>query len=195
MPNRQQALFLDRDGIINVDHGYVGKIEDFEFMDGIFELVRSANELGYLPVVITNQSGIGRGYFSEEAFLSLTEFMKKRFHQERASLDHVYYCPYHPEAAVERYREKHPGRKPEPGMYLEAATDLNLDLVHSVAIGDQWRDVIAAHRAGVRDLLIVGEPKNPGNPPDFPVARAKDLFAARDWLVSITQSTHDAKHI
>ena len=134
------ALFLDRDGVINLDKGYVGRVEDFEFLPGIFELARFAvHELGWPLVVVSNQSGIGRGYFDEDAYQRLTDWMCERFRAEQAPIARVYHCPYHPTHGIGAYRADHDWRKPKPGMILQAATDLNLDLSRSVLIGDKFR--------------------------------------------------------
>ncbi len=145
-----RALFLDRDGTINVDHGYVHRIEQFEFVPGIFELVRFAvHELGWPVIVTTNQSGIGRGYFSEADFEALTRWMCERFAAENAPLTRIYHCPYHPRHGIGAYRIDHPWRKPKPGMMLQAAADYGIDLGKSVAIGDSARDIEAAETAGI----------------------------------------------
>ncbi len=150
----QNALFLDRDGVINVDHDYVHRIEDFEFVPGIFDLTRFAtHELGWPIVVVTNQSGIGRGYFDEAAFQALTAWMLERFSAAGTPLARVYHCPYHPEHGVGAYRQDHPWRKPKPGMILQAAADLDLDLGRSVMIGDRPPDMEAGAAAGV-GLLV-----------------------------------------
>lgn len=155
---RRPALFLDRDGVINVDHGYVHRPEDFEFMPGIFELVRAANERGYLVVVVTNQAGIGRGYYSEAQFLSLTDWMKERFKAEGTFIDAVYFCPFHPEHGIGEYRRESEYRKPGPGMLLQAEKDWNIDLVKSVMLGDKPSDMAAAQAAGVGTLLHLLSP-------------------------------------
>lgn len=147
------ALFLDRDGVINVDHGYVHRPENFEFMPGIFKLVRAANERGYLVVVVTNQAGIGRGYYSEAQFLLLTDWMKERFKAEGARIDAVYFCPFHPEHGVGEYRRESECRKPGPGMLLQAKKDLNVDLIKSILVGDKPSDIAAGKAAGVGTLL------------------------------------------
>jgi D-glycero-D-manno-heptose 1,7-bisphosphate phosphatase len=144
------ALFLDRDGVINVDRGYVHRVEDFVFVPGIFDLARCAvQELGWRLIVATNQSGIGRGYFDEAAFQALTAWMCERFRAEGAPITRVYHCPYHPEAGIGAYRQDHPWRKPQPGMILQAAKDFALDLPHSALVGDKPDDMEAAAAAGV----------------------------------------------
>jgi len=148
MPRR--ALFLDRDGVINVDHGYVHRVDRFEFVPGIFDLVRFwTNDLQQPVVVATNQSGIGRGYFDERAYADLTDWMRERFAAERAPIARVYHCPYHPQHGVGEYRRDHPWRKPNPGMFLQAASDLDLDLAQSALVGDRMSDIAAAVAAGI----------------------------------------------
>src|SRR5260221_5408351 len=150
------ALFLDRDGIINVDHGYVHRIEQFEFVRGIFELARFAvHELGWPVIVTTNQSGIGRGYFSETDFNVLTRWMCERFAAENAPITHVYHCPYHAEHGIGAYRIDHPWRKPKPGMILQGAADYDIDLAGSAALGDTTDDIAAAEAAGVGLCLLL----------------------------------------
>jgi D-glycero-D-manno-heptose 1,7-bisphosphate phosphatase len=144
------ALFIDRDGIVNVDRGYVFRIDQFEFVPGIFELVRFAvSSLRWPVVVVTNQSGIGRGYFDEQVFEALTERMCDRFRAENAPLTAVYHCPYHPIHGLGSYRYDHPRRKPRPGMILQAAKDLNIDLSGSVMVGDKLSDILAGVGAGI----------------------------------------------
>lgn len=153
-----RALFLDRDGVINIDKGYVHRISDFIFTDGIFELCRVARDLDYLTVVVTNQSGIARGFFSEADYQNLTRWMRERFTAEGVALSGVYHCPYHPEATVEEYRRASGWRKPAPGMLLQAAADLALDLGRSVMIGDKEDDVAAARAAGLAAAIRLADP-------------------------------------
>jgi len=147
--NGRRALFLDRDGVINVDHGYVCTPERTEFIEGIFELSRAAKQAGHLLVVITNQAGIGRGYYSEQQFLDYMDWMRAEFEQREATLDAVYYCPHHPTDGVGDYRRDCDCRKPAPGMILRARQDLGLDLARSILVGDKASDVAAGHAAGV----------------------------------------------
>ena len=153
MPVRR-ALFLDRDGVINVDHGYVHTPEKFEFIDGIFELCGSARRHGYLLVVVTNQAGIGRGYYSEDAFHHLMAWMCGQFRLRGADIAKVYFCPDHPEHGIGRYRRESPMRKPNPGMILAAAADFNLDLASCVLVGDKRSDIDAGRAAGVGCNLL-----------------------------------------
>lgn len=147
------ALFLDRDGVINVDHGYVHTPEAFEFVEGIFDLVASANHNGYLVVVVTNQAGIGRGLYSELDFHVLTKWMKARFAERGVVIDAIYFCPYHPEHGLGEYRRESEFRKPAPGMLLQAQRDLGIDLEQSIFIGDKLTDMAAGRAAGVGTLL------------------------------------------
>lgn len=144
-----RALFLDRDGVINVNHGYVHTRERFDFIEGIFDLCRMARQLGYLLIVVTNQAGIGRGYFTEQDFHALTDWMLEEFRRRNADISKVYFCPYHPEHGIGGYKREAECRKPNPGMILEAARDFALDLSACVLVGDKSSDVEAGRRAGV----------------------------------------------
>ncbi|MEJ2803634.1 HAD family hydrolase [Comamonadaceae bacterium PP-2] len=150
-----RALFLDRDGVINVDSGYVHRIEEFRFLPGIFELVRQANACEYRVVVVTNQAGIGRGYYTEVDFRVLMDWVREQFVLQGAVLDAVYFCPDHPEHGVGRYRRQSPMRKPGPGMLLQAQQDLGLDLSRSIMVGDSLSDMQAGRAAGVPVNLLL----------------------------------------
>lgn len=143
------AVFLDRDGVINHDSGYTSSAENFRFIDGIFDLCRAARRSGYLLIVVTNQAGIGRGYYSEQDFFILTDWMHERFEKEDAPITDVFHCPYHPEYGVGHYKKGSFDRKPNPGMLLRAAEKHGLDLGHSIMIGDKDSDMQAASQAGV----------------------------------------------
>lgn len=150
------ALFLDRDGVVNVDHGYVSKREDFEFLDGIFDLCRAARQLDYRIFIITNQAGIGRGYYTEDDFHALTGWMKEAFEAAGAEIDAVYFSPYHPEHGVGEYKRDSDCRKPRPGMLLQATREFEVDLGRSMLVGDKPSDIEAGLAAGVaRNLLFV----------------------------------------
>lgn len=149
------ALFLDRDGVINVDTGYVHHKSEFQFVDGIFDLCRYAKERGFLLFVVTNQAGIGRGFYTEEEFRILTDWMCAVFKEEGCGLDKVYYCPSHPEHGVGRYRVDSGRRKPSPGMILEAACEFEVDLARSVLVGDNLTDVEAGNSAGVGCIFLL----------------------------------------
>jgi D-glycero-D-manno-heptose 1,7-bisphosphate phosphatase len=150
------ALFLDRDGVINVEKNYVHQIENFEFIDGIFDLCLAAAERDMPIVVVTNQAGIGRGYYSEAQFQNLTDWMRVRFAEAGSPITAVYFCPDHPEYGVGPYRRESFDRKPNPGMLLRARDDLGLNLSHSILIGDKASDITAAKAAGVGVALLLG---------------------------------------
>lgn len=151
----RRALFLDRDGVINIDHGYVHRVDQVDFVDGIFALCRAAQRHGYLSVVITNQAGIGRGYYDEGDFRALMSWMKTEFERAGASLDGVYHCPHHPVHGLGVYRIACACRKPEPGLLLAAQHELSLDLSTSVLIGDKMSDIEAGRRAGVGQRILL----------------------------------------
>lgn len=150
----KKALFLDRDGVINIDHAYVHKIDDFEFVDGIFALCRRFQSSGYEIVVVTNQSGIGRGYYTESDFWRLTEWMKEEFRSKNVDIAAVYFCPHHPENALGEYKQECDCRKPKPGMILKAQQELGLDLANSVMVGDKISDMEAAKQANLARAIL-----------------------------------------
>jgi D-glycero-D-manno-heptose 1,7-bisphosphate phosphatase len=143
------ALFLDRDGVINVDIGYLHRPEDCRFIPGIFDLVRAANRAGYPVLVVTNQAGIGRGIYTEETFQVFTRWMTGEFAKHGATIDKVYHCPHHPDAGVGAYKIQCACRKPQPGMLLQARAEFDIDMPHSIMIGDSRTDLQAAQAAGV----------------------------------------------
>ena len=150
------AAFLDRDGVINIDRGYVSRAEDFEFVTGVFEGAAALQHLGFALVVITNQSGIGRGLYSESDLLALNRWMSDQFERHSVHIDGVFYCPHHPTEALDRYRCECDCRKPAPGMLLRAARELNLDLTRSAMFGDRVSDLHAAAAAGVPLRYLLG---------------------------------------
>ncbi len=153
MPER--ALFLDRDGVINEEVGYLIKPAEVRFVPGIASLCRTAQRLGYKLVVVTNQSGIARGLYGEGDFLALMTWMRAELGREGIRLDAIYHCPYHPEHGVGEYRREHEDRKPSPGMLRRAAVDLDLTLEASVMVGDRCSDVVAANAAGLRQAFLL----------------------------------------
>ena len=150
-----RALFLDRDGVINEEAGYLHRAEDVRWVQGIVPLCLAAQDLGYKLVVVTNQSGIARGMYTTAAFDELMEWMRAELAREGVRLDAVYHCPYHPEHGVGKFKRDHEDRKPGPGMLRRAARDLDLDLTNSVMIGDRCSDVAAANAAGLRQAFLL----------------------------------------
>ncbi len=148
----QKALFLDRDGVINVEVNYLHKIEEFIFIDGIFELCKYYQDLGYIIVVVTNQSGIARGYYTEYDFNKLTTWMIAEFAKKDIEIKKVYYCPHHPD-----FGSTCSCRKPKPGMLLEAKKEFDIDMKNSVMIGDKERDIEAALNAGLIETYLFDE--------------------------------------
>jgi len=149
---KKPALFLDRDGVVNIEKNYLHKKEDFEFIEGIFDLCQYYMKKNYYIIVVTNQSGIARGYYSEMDFTNLTSWMIDTFDAKGVSIDHVYHCPHHPDISGECEC-----RKPKAGMLFEAAKDFNVDLENSVLVGDSERDVQAAHIAGLKETYLFSE--------------------------------------
>jgi D-glycero-D-manno-heptose 1,7-bisphosphate phosphatase len=155
------AVFLDRDGVINHNHGYVYKREDFDFIEGVFDVARYAHAQSYKLVVITNQAGIARGYYTEKQFHQLTDWMCQQFLAVGAPIDRVYFSPYHPTAGLGPYLKDDVSRKPHPGMILQAQKELAIDLGRSVLIGDKASDIQAGIAAGVgTNLLFAAERPN-----------------------------------
>ncbi|MFD2179238.1 D-glycero-beta-D-manno-heptose 1,7-bisphosphate 7-phosphatase [Veronia pacifica] len=154
------AVFIDRDGVINVDHGYVINVDDFEYIEGVFDACRAMKEMGYLLVLVTNQSGIARGYYSEDDFLTLTEWMDWNFADKGVDFDGIYYCPHHPESDSEKYGQDCECRKPKPGMFTSARDFLKIDMANSVMIGDKADDMRAAGAAEVGTKILVRTGKN-----------------------------------
>ena len=145
-----KALFLDRDGVVNVEKNYLHKIEDFELIDGIVDVCRAYQENGYLIIIVTNQSGISRGYYTEEDFSRLSHWMVEHFKTLGVTISHIYHCPHH-----ESIDGACVCRKPEAGMFLEAEETYGLDMEHSVMIGDNERDIEASFKAGVGENILL----------------------------------------
>ncbi len=152
----RRAAFLDRDGVVNIDYGYVGRTADFHFVPGAPQALARLKKLGFFTVLVTNQSGIARGYYTVQDFLTLTAYMQRRLTAENAAFDAVYFCPHHEDGTAAEFRKACPGRKPAPGMILAAAAEYDLDLEHSILIGDHAGDLKAGAAAGVGLLYLVG---------------------------------------
>ncbi len=152
----RRAAFIDRDGVINIDHGYVSRREDFQFVPGTLAACAQLHRQGFALAVVTNQSGIGRGLYSEDDYRRLTEWMAAEFAAAGAPLAGVYHCPHHPQARLPDYRCDCDCRKPAPGLLLTAARELSLDLARSVLFGDKASDIEAAAAAGVPQRVLLG---------------------------------------
>lgn len=149
----KRALVLDRDGVVNEDTGYLHRIEECRFVTGIFEMVAAFARAGFLTVIATNQSGIGRGLYTEADYERLMTWMKGEFVRRGTPIAAVYHCPDHPTEGIGRYRRANPWRKPGPGMLLQAAADLGLDLARSWTVGDKESDIESGRAAGVGTLV------------------------------------------
>lgn len=177
----QPALLLDRDGVVNVDSGYVATAERCRFLPGVFTLARRAFDRGYAVVIVTNQSGVARGYYSENQYRAFARWIADRFAAEGAPLAGQYHCPYHVDAAVDRYRRDSYWRKPNPGMIVEAARSLRLDLARSMMLGDHAGDLEAARAAGVGLRVLVGR-DTPGLAPGLADHVVAEPGALVRWL-------------
>lgn len=148
----QKALFLDRDGVINEEKEYLYKQEDVVFIEGIFDLCRHYIAQGYVIIVVTNQSGIARGYYTQEEFTKLSIWMQEVFATKSTPITAIYHCPHHPAITGDCSC-----RKPKPGMLLQAAKDHNIDLSRSVIVGDKERDIEAGINAGLQESYLLDE--------------------------------------
>jgi len=153
---RRKALFLDRDGVLNLDHGYVGSRDRFEWTDGALDAIRYATGAGWHVFVVTNQSGVARGLYTEDAVRDLLDWMANEARATGGTIDDVRFCPFHPEATLDAYRHAHPWRKPLPGMLLDLIRAWQLDPGRAVMVGDQATDMQAAAAAGVAGYLFHG---------------------------------------
>lgn len=157
-PTPRKALFLDRDGVINVDRGYVHRPEDTEWMPGVFELCAEARDAGYLLVVMTNQAGIARGYYTVADFVAYTAWLHEEFTRREIPITATYYCPHHPTEGVGEFRAECLCRKPRPGMILAATERLALELNLSLLVGDKVSDLAAGRAAGIpSDVLVLDQ--------------------------------------
>ncbi|HUZ74934.1 MAG TPA: HAD family hydrolase [Stellaceae bacterium] len=148
------GLILDRDGVVNEDCGYLWRVSECRFVDGIFAMVKAFASRGFAVVIATNQAGIARGYYGEDDFHVLMNWMREEFRRRDVAIDAVYHCPYHPTEGIGDYRRASPRRKPAPGMLLQAAHDLGLDLARSWCVGDKATDIEAGRAAGVGTLVL-----------------------------------------
>jgi D-glycero-D-manno-heptose 1,7-bisphosphate phosphatase len=176
----ERGLFLDRDGVINVEIGYLSRVEDMRFVEGIFSLCRTAVGLGYRLIVVTNQAGIARGLYTEADYQTLTEWMRGEFRQEGVELDAVYHCPFHPEHGVGEYRREHEDRKPGTGMLRRGMREFGIALEESVLVGDRCSDIAAANSAGLRQAFLIRGTEEGGCPGDY--VEVGSLVEVERWL-------------
>lgn len=156
MAERRPALFLDRDGVLNVDRGYVSRIDDFEWIEGAKTCIANFNRRGWYVFVVTNQSGIARGYYTEADMQALHDHMTEELKEAGAHIDRFYHAPWHEDGEIARYRKSSIDRKPGPGMLLQAMADFNVNREQSFLIGDKDTDIDAARAAGVGAFLFKG---------------------------------------
>jgi D-glycero-D-manno-heptose 1,7-bisphosphate phosphatase len=151
---KNRAVFLDRDGVINEDYGFVHKITDFKIYPEVFPALKKLQNAGFKLLVVTNQSGIAVGYYTEEDFLKLTEYMLDIFKKNGIYISRVYYCPHHPDGVVPELKMVCECRKPESGMIRQGIKDFNIDPSRSFLIGDKENDIKAAHKEGIKAALV-----------------------------------------
>lgn len=149
------AVFLDRDGTINEQMGYINHISRFHLLPGVAEAIRRLNEARVPVVVVTNQSGLARGYFPAELLTAVHKKMVTLLAEQGAHVDGIYICPHHPEAKREEYRVNCDCRKPKTGLLVQAANDLGLDLTRSFVVGDRWSDLKTAANCGATPVLVL----------------------------------------
>jgi len=151
----RRAVFLDRDGTINIEKNYLHKVEDFEFIPGAQEAIKKLKEAGFVVIVVSNQSGVARGYFGEDSVNQLHQHIQTELAVYGTSIDDFYFCPHHPDKGLGAYRAACNCRKGNPGMLLQAAREHDLDLQKSFMVGDKLADIEAGERAGCRSLLVL----------------------------------------
>jgi D-glycero-D-manno-heptose 1,7-bisphosphate phosphatase len=184
-----KAVFLDRDGTVNEEVGYLTDLEKLRLIAGAGAAIRRLNQAGFKVVLVTNQSGVARGYFEESLVHKAHGRLQELLKPEGATIDAMYYCPHHPTAGNSHYTLDCACRKPRTGLIEKAVKDLDIDINHSYMVGDKWSDIELAQRAGVRGILVMSgfAPDDPGNKrsnrikePDF---LAHSLSEAADWIL------------
>ena len=184
-----KAIFLDRDGTINVEKNYLYKIEDFEFLPGVVEGLKQLQNAGYLLIIITNQSGIARGYYTEENFFRLNNWMLRDLNNKGIRITHVYFCPHHPEATIERYKKDCNCRKPQLGLFIQACLDYNIDLTQSYAIGDKLRDC-SISRCQIHKCYLIGDTEKKSILEDVRLGKYERICYAKDFISAVNDILH-----
>ncbi len=189
---KNRAIFLDRDGTINEEVGYIERLDRLVIIPAAFEAIRLINLNGFKAVVVTNQAGIAKGLFNEAFVMQTNERLQEFLRQKGAAIDAFYFCPHHPTEGVPPYRRVCDCRKPAPGLFYQAARDMDIDLAASYMIGDRYRDMEAAHRAGVKGVLVktgygADVLKNIGPDQETPEAKpdhiAENILEAVHWIL------------
>ncbi len=184
------AVFVDRDGTISEEVGYIRNIDQFRLMPKSAEAIKLINKSGLKAIVVTNQAGVAKGYFPEEMVSRVHRKMEKTLSEQGAFLNGIYYCPHHPGGVVESYRKTCDCRKPASGLLKQASKDHSIDLSSSYMVGDKVTDIECAHRAGVKGILVLtgyGEDelkKIEGTKAREPEYVADDLFDAVKWIMN-----------
>ena len=185
------AVFLDRDGTLLEEAGYLDRLERLVFFPYAIDSVRALNREGFAVVIVTNQSGVGRGLYGEDFVRRSHDVVTERLAQGGAHADGIYYCPHHPEATVAGYRQACDCRKPAPGLLKRAAADLGLDLARSFSVGDKWTDVQVGQAAGSRGILVrtgYGRSSEAAVPPGVtPATIVDNVAAAVAWILRQTR--------
>jgi D-glycero-D-manno-heptose 1,7-bisphosphate phosphatase len=196
---KHRAIFIDRDGTLNDEAGYINETAQFRLFDFSAEAVRLINDANWLAIVATNQSGIARGVFTEDFLRQLHSQMESSLLEKGARLDAIYYCPHHPEFGEPRYRRDCDCRKPRPGMIERAARDFDLELKECFVVGDSYRDIETGHFAGARGVMVMTghgreeylrQHESWPRPPEH---IAVNLLEAVKWILSRKQNAIDAK--
>lgn len=186
-----KAIFLDRDGTINIEKDYLFKIEDFEFLPGVIEALRLAQDAGFKLIIITNQSGIARGYYRLEDFERLNKWMLNTLEENKVHIDKVFFCPHHPDAKISEYRVDCECRKPKLGLYWQAVEEFNLDLAECYAIGDKIRDCNICESSECHGFLI-GENEKPDIIESIKAGKVRNVKYASDLKTAIEKILEEA---
>ena len=186
--NKAAAVFLDRDGTINEEVGYLDHLEKFKMIPGTAEAIRRINVSGLKAVVVTNQSGVGRGYFSERLVGEVHALLQEMLKEKGAFIDAFYFCPHHPTEGKGAYLTFCDCRKPQPGLLLMAAEDLDIDLERSYMVGDMPKDVETARKVGAKGILVkTGYGSQQAAEEVRPDYLAEDLLDAVNWILKDRQ--------